>query len=171
MPFRRFRKASSFTPCRRPIPPRTSSSSAYAQRRSRSSCRSNARGRRSLDRHAVLRSSFHWKELDKPFQVVHSPVRLPFEQQDWSALSRDQQEDRLTDVPAGRPGPWLRPVSRAALSDGGDSPGTRGLAIGHQLSSRAARRVERGDRVQRGGRVLRRVLPGTGAVHRAGPAV
>jgi hypothetical protein len=32
-----------------------------------------------VDRHAVLRSSFHWKELDKPVQVVHHPVKLPFE--------------------------------------------------------------------------------------------
>jgi amino acid adenylation domain-containing protein len=48
-----------------------------------------------LDRHAVLRSSFHWKKLDKPFQVVHSPVKLPFEQQDWSALSVEEQQDRL----------------------------------------------------------------------------
>ena len=48
-----------------------------------------------LDRHAVLRSSFHWKELDKPFQVVHSPVTLPFERQDWSELSVEAQQDRL----------------------------------------------------------------------------
>src|SRR5262245_2451782 len=48
-----------------------------------------------MDRHAVLRSSFHWKALDKPFQVVHWPVKLPFERQDWSALSAEEQQDRL----------------------------------------------------------------------------
>src|SRR5262245_1307 len=48
-----------------------------------------------LDRHSVLRSSFHWKELDKPFQVVHWPVKLPFERQDWSSLSSEEQADRL----------------------------------------------------------------------------
>jgi amino acid adenylation domain-containing protein len=48
-----------------------------------------------MDRHAVLRSSFHWKELEKPFQVVHWPVKLPFEQQDWSASSSEEQQDRL----------------------------------------------------------------------------
>jgi amino acid adenylation domain-containing protein len=48
-----------------------------------------------VDRHAVLRSSFHWKELDKPVQVVHHPVKLPFELQDWSSLSSEGQQDRL----------------------------------------------------------------------------
>jgi len=32
-----------------------------------------------------VRSSFHWKELDKPLQVVIA-VKLPFERRDWSAL-------------------------------------------------------------------------------------
>src|SRR5262249_17687635 len=48
-----------------------------------------------IDRHAVLRSSFHWKELEKPFQVVHWPVKLPFGRQDWSALSFEEQQDQL----------------------------------------------------------------------------
>ena len=48
-----------------------------------------------LDRHAVLRSSFHWKKLQKPFQVVHQSVKLPFEQHDWSALSETEREQRL----------------------------------------------------------------------------
>jgi amino acid adenylation domain-containing protein len=48
-----------------------------------------------LDRHAVLRSSFHWKQLDKPVQVVHRSVRLPFELQDWSSLDPGTQLDRL----------------------------------------------------------------------------
>jgi hypothetical protein len=37
--------------------------------------------------HAVLRSSFHWKELEKPLQVVHRSVKLPFAVLDWSTLS------------------------------------------------------------------------------------
>src|SRR5262249_6225260 len=48
-----------------------------------------------MDRHAVLRSSFHWKELEKPLQVVHHSVKLPFGLQDWSALSFEERQDRL----------------------------------------------------------------------------
>lgn len=48
-----------------------------------------------IDRHAVLRSSFHWKKLQKPFQVVHQSVDLPFEQHDWSTLSAADREQRL----------------------------------------------------------------------------
>lgn len=48
-----------------------------------------------LDRHDVLRSSFHWKETAKPLQVAHHPVKLPFEQYDWSSLSPAAQQDRL----------------------------------------------------------------------------
>jgi len=48
-----------------------------------------------LDRHAVLRSSFHWKQLQKPVQVVHQQVKLPFEIQDWSGISAGIQRDRL----------------------------------------------------------------------------
>src|SRR5262249_37965276 len=48
-----------------------------------------------VDRHAVLRSSFHWKELGKPLQVVHHSVKLPFELQDWSALSFAERQGRL----------------------------------------------------------------------------
>jgi amino acid adenylation domain-containing protein len=48
-----------------------------------------------LDRHAVLRSSFHWRDLQKPVQVVHGFVRLPFDLQDWSTLPLDAQQSRL----------------------------------------------------------------------------
>ena len=41
-----------------------------------------------LDRHAVLRSSFHWKEPNKPVQIVHHPVKLPFEIHDRRLSTR-----------------------------------------------------------------------------------
>ncbi|MFN6486985.1 MULTISPECIES: amino acid adenylation domain-containing protein [unclassified Nostoc] len=46
-------------------------------------------------RHPVLRTSFHWDELDKPLQVVHSKVDVPWEQQNWLGLTSEEQEKRL----------------------------------------------------------------------------
>ncbi|WP_164003036.1 non-ribosomal peptide synthetase, partial [Pyxidicoccus caerfyrddinensis] len=48
-----------------------------------------------LQRHTILRSSFHWEGLDAPLQVVHSHVELPFEQLDWSELSASEQHRRF----------------------------------------------------------------------------
>ncbi|KAB8320090.1 non-ribosomal peptide synthetase [Tolypothrix campylonemoides VB511288] len=48
-----------------------------------------------VTRHPVLRTSFHWDELDKPLQVVHAKVNLPWEQQNWLGLTEDEQEKRL----------------------------------------------------------------------------
>jgi amino acid adenylation domain-containing protein len=50
---------------------------------------------RAVERHSVLRSSFLWEELEKPQQVVHRSVTVPFEKQDWSNLSAGEQERRL----------------------------------------------------------------------------
>ncbi len=49
-----------------------------------------------MQQHPVLRTSFHWKELDKPLQVVHQQVLLPCTQHDWRGLSSDAQALRLT---------------------------------------------------------------------------
>ncbi|HVG18997.1 MAG TPA: condensation domain-containing protein, partial [Blastocatellia bacterium] len=51
--------------------------------------------RRVVERHAVLRTSFYWKELDKPLQLVQRNVKLPFEHQDWRALDRATQRERF----------------------------------------------------------------------------
>jgi amino acid adenylation domain-containing protein len=48
-----------------------------------------------VDRHAVLRTSFHWQELEKPVQVVHRPVTLPVERHDWSSLPPPSPAERL----------------------------------------------------------------------------
>nr|WP_281404395.1 non-ribosomal peptide synthase/polyketide synthase [Pyxidicoccus fallax] len=48
-----------------------------------------------LQRHTILRSSFHWEGLDTPLQVVHSQVELPFEMLDWSTLPADEQQARF----------------------------------------------------------------------------
>src|SRR5947209_5790803 len=51
--------------------------------------------RQVLDRHPVLRTSFHWESLEKPLQVVHREVTLPWVRYDWRGLSRSEQEARL----------------------------------------------------------------------------
>jgi len=45
--------------------------------------------------HAVLRTSFHWRELDKPLQVVQHAVEPPLVQLDWRSLTAAEQESRL----------------------------------------------------------------------------
>jgi hypothetical protein len=47
-----------------------------------------------LDRHTILRTSFHWNNVDKPLQVVFQDVRLPVEYLDWSGLPATEQAQR-----------------------------------------------------------------------------
>ncbi|MBV9787352.1 MAG: amino acid adenylation domain-containing protein, partial [Chloroflexi bacterium] len=49
-----------------------------------------------VQRHPVLRTSFHWDELEQPLQIVHSTVTLPFSVLDWRAIPEDQQDERLS---------------------------------------------------------------------------
>jgi hypothetical protein len=53
--------------------------------------------RQVLERHPVLRSSFHLEELEEPVQVVHRQVELPFTEQDWRGLSESEQLQRLAE--------------------------------------------------------------------------
>lgn len=48
-----------------------------------------------VQRHAVLRSSFHWEELDEPLQVVHRQVELPWVRHDWRELAPTEQQQQL----------------------------------------------------------------------------
>ena len=48
-----------------------------------------------VDRHPILRTSFHWEGLNKPLQVVHRKVKLTLAQEDWRALAPAEQEKRL----------------------------------------------------------------------------
>ncbi|MEH2349577.1 MAG: amino acid adenylation domain-containing protein [Nostoc sp.] len=50
---------------------------------------------RVVDRHPILRTSFYWDNLDKPYQVVHQQVDLPWEFQDWRELSFPEQQKQL----------------------------------------------------------------------------
>src|SRR5258706_7413687 len=46
-------------------------------------------------RHAILRTSFVWKRLKKPLQVVNRRVNLDIESHDWRELPHDDQQQRL----------------------------------------------------------------------------
>ncbi len=44
-----------------------------------------------VDRHPVLRTAFHWKRREQPFQVVYREVKLPIEHLDWRGVSLEEQ--------------------------------------------------------------------------------
>lgn len=47
------------------------------------------------NRHPILRTSFHWEDLDKPLQAVHRELKLPLTELDWTHLSVDEQQAEL----------------------------------------------------------------------------
>ncbi|MEM7198651.1 MAG: amino acid adenylation domain-containing protein [Planctomycetota bacterium] len=49
-------------------------------------------------RHAVLRTSFHWQGLERPYQVVHRSIRTPLIDEDLRALAPDAQQARLDEI-------------------------------------------------------------------------
>ena len=49
---------------------------------------------RLLERHGVLRTSFHWQEVAHPVQVVARRVALPWEEKDWRLLSGEKGSGR-----------------------------------------------------------------------------
>lgn len=48
-----------------------------------------------VDRHAVLRTSFHWEDPEAPYQVVHRKVTVSFHEEDWRGQSPSEQQTRL----------------------------------------------------------------------------
>ncbi|HEY0607136.1 MAG TPA: amino acid adenylation domain-containing protein [Herpetosiphonaceae bacterium] len=48
-----------------------------------------------VDRHAILRTSFFWENLEKPLQVVYRSVDVPIEHDDWRDMSPEEQSARL----------------------------------------------------------------------------
>ena len=50
---------------------------------------------RVVERHAVLRTVFVWKNQEDPLQVVLDQVEVPFERQDWRQLSEAERQTKL----------------------------------------------------------------------------
>ncbi|MCH9648634.1 MAG: amino acid adenylation domain-containing protein, partial [Deltaproteobacteria bacterium] len=48
-----------------------------------------------VDRHPVLRTSFHWEKLEKPVQAVHRRVPLPLETVEWPPLGEEARQEKL----------------------------------------------------------------------------
>lgn len=48
-----------------------------------------------VDRHPVLRTSFFWEDLEKPLQVVHPSVTVPFVELDWRGWTPAKQNEEL----------------------------------------------------------------------------
>lgn len=54
--------------------------------------------RQNIQRHEVLRTSVHWENLEKPVQVVHKEVMLPFSVLDWSENSEAEQKSKFDEL-------------------------------------------------------------------------
>ena len=54
--------------------------------------------RRLLERHAILRTGFLWRDLARPLQVVHARVEPEIVHEDWRGLPEAEQERRLADL-------------------------------------------------------------------------
>lgn len=52
---------------------------------------------RVVNRHSILRTSFHWSDDQGPRQKVHDCVQMPFVFEDWRDLTNAQQEQKLTE--------------------------------------------------------------------------
>ena len=51
-----------------------------------------------IDRHPVLRTSFHWREVDRPVQRVARRVKFDLDLKDWREFAPSEQEARLADA-------------------------------------------------------------------------
>ncbi|HEY2739514.1 MAG TPA: condensation domain-containing protein, partial [Thermoanaerobaculia bacterium] len=50
-----------------------------------------------IDRHPVLRTAFHWRELEKPVQTVWRHAAIAVQEADWRGLADTEQAKRLED--------------------------------------------------------------------------
>jgi amino acid adenylation domain-containing protein len=56
---------------------------------------------RVVERHAVLRTSFHWSDQERPQQVVHRGVQAPLTLIDWQNVAAPERACRFADLLAG----------------------------------------------------------------------
>src|SRR3954451_21749487 len=48
-----------------------------------------------VERHGILRTGFHWEELEQPVQVVHRHVEAAVARESWRGLAAGEQRARL----------------------------------------------------------------------------
>lgn len=48
-----------------------------------------------VDRHQLLRASFHWQDIEHPVAVIHRRATLPFTLYDWCKIPAAEQQARL----------------------------------------------------------------------------
>ena len=79
---------------------------------------------RLVARHPALRTTIHWTDFERPYQVVHRRAEAPVDYQDWRGLAPAEQDQRLTAYLDSdrRRGfvPSRPPLSRLALLRCGD---------------------------------------------------
>lgn len=54
-----------------------------------------------ISRHQALRTSFRWKGIQKPVQIVHREVKPEWKFEDWSELRPDEQEEKFVQLRLG----------------------------------------------------------------------
>src|SRR5262245_49220575 len=50
------------------------------------------------DRHAILRTSFRWKDLEEPRQEVHTRIELPFDLQAFDRIGIAERDEHFADL-------------------------------------------------------------------------
>ena len=48
-----------------------------------------------VNRHSILRTSFHWENINQPLQIVHRKAELSLEHQDWRNLCVEDQKEHF----------------------------------------------------------------------------
>lgn len=48
-----------------------------------------------VNRHSVLRSEFHWQDMEQPLQAVYDTASLEWQEDNWQTLSAQQQNEHL----------------------------------------------------------------------------
>jgi amino acid adenylation domain-containing protein len=54
--------------------------------------------RQLVERQPILRTSFAWKRIDRPVQVIHKDASLYLDHYDWSTYSTDEKNSHLEDL-------------------------------------------------------------------------
>ena len=70
----------------------------------------------SIKRHAVLRSTVHWENLEKPVRIIHPNKTVSIHSTDWTELAKEAIDERLANLkitlresgPAFQEGPLLQ---------------------------------------------------------------